>query len=55
LMIGIALDFYLIGRLILESNILSLLLSAALMIWFTTFWFLLPRFSRLRKSVRTKQ
>jgi uncharacterized membrane protein len=55
LMIGITLDFYLIARLILENNLLCLLLSIALLIWFVTFWFLLPRFSRLRKSVRTKQ
>jgi uncharacterized membrane protein len=55
LMIGISLDFYLIARLISENNILSLLLSIALLIWFATLWFLLPRFTRLRKSVRTKQ
>jgi uncharacterized PurR-regulated membrane protein YhhQ (DUF165 family) len=54
LMVGITLDFYLIARLILENNTLSLLLAVALMIWFATFWFLLPRFSRLRKSVGTK-
>jgi hypothetical protein len=54
LMVGISLDFYLIARLILENNILSLLLSVALMIWFTTCWFLLPRLSRLRKSMRAK-
>jgi uncharacterized protein DUF6328 len=52
LMVGITLDFYLIARLVLENNLLSLLLSVALMIWFATFWFLLPRLSRLRKSVR---
>lgn len=46
LMVGITLDFYLIARLILENNILSLLLSVALLIWFATFWFLLPRFRR---------
>lgn len=55
LMVGITLDFYLIARLILEKNILSLLLSVALLIWFATFWFLLPRFGRLRKSGRTRQ
>lgn len=43
LMIGITLDFYLIARLILENNILSILLSFALLLWFVTFWFLLPR------------
>lgn len=48
LMVGITLDFYLIARLILENNILSLLLSIALMIWFATLWFFLPRLKRLR-------
>jgi hypothetical protein len=52
LMIGITLDFYLIARLILENNILSLLLSIALLIWFVTFWFLLPRLKKPRKAVR---
>jgi uncharacterized membrane protein len=48
LMVGITLDFYLIARLILENNTLSLLLSIALMIWFATLWFFLPRLKRLR-------
>src|SRR5882762_9508194 len=52
LMIGITLDFYLIARLILENNILSLVLSLALLIWFVTFWFLLPRLAGLLKLVR---
>ncbi len=55
LMVGITLDFYLIARLILENNSLSLLLSLALLIWFVTFWFLLPRFRKFRKVVRSGQ
>ena len=55
LMVGITLDFYLIARLILENNIFSLLLSIALLIWFVTFWFLLPRFRNLRKFMRSGQ
>lgn len=55
LMIGITLDFYLIARLIVENNILSLLLSIALLIWFVAFWFILPRFQQLRKLVRGRQ
>jgi uncharacterized membrane protein len=49
LMVGITLDFYLIARLILENNNLSFLLSLALLIWFFTFWFLLPRFRKFRR------
>jgi uncharacterized membrane protein len=52
LMIGISLDFYLIARLILENNIVSLLLSIALLIWFVIFWFLLPRLKKPPKVVR---
>jgi hypothetical protein len=52
LMIGITLDFYLIAHLILENNILSLLLSLILLIWFVTFWFLLPRLKKPPKVGR---
>ena len=52
LMVGITLDFYLIARLILENNIVSLVLSIALLIWFATFWFLLPRLKKLQRFVR---
>ncbi len=52
LMVGITLDFYLIARLILENNIVSLLLAIALLIWFATFWFLLPRLKKLQRFVR---
>jgi hypothetical protein len=55
LMVGISLDFYLIARLILENNIFSLVLSLALLIWFVTFWFLLPRLAGLRKTVRRQK
>ena len=55
LMVGITLDFYLIARLILENNVLSLLLSFALLSWFVTFWFLLPRLKKPRKVVQRGQ
>ena len=55
LMVGITLDFYLIARLILENNTLSLLLSLALLLWFVTFWFLLSRLAGLRKAVRRQK
>jgi hypothetical protein len=55
LMVGITLDFYLIARLILENNTLSLLLSLVLLLWFVTFWFLLPRLAGLRKAVRRQK
>jgi uncharacterized membrane protein len=48
LMIGITLDFYLIARLIVENNLLCLLLSIALLIWFVIFWFVLPQLKKLR-------
>jgi hypothetical protein len=51
LMVGISLDFYLIARMILENNVLSILLSLALLLWFVTFWFLLPRLAGVRKPV----
>jgi hypothetical protein len=46
LLFGICFDFYLIARLILNSVLTSLLLSAALLIVFATLWFLLPRARR---------
>jgi len=55
LMISIALDFYLIARLILDNSILSFLLSLALLSWFATFWFLLPRLQTFQKIVRRGQ
>jgi hypothetical protein len=41
--LGIAIDFYLIGRLILHNEFLSLLLSASLLVVFAVLWFILPR------------
>jgi Family of unknown function (DUF6328) len=52
LMLGISFDFYLIARLILNNNLISLLLSAVLLIVFATLWFLLPRLNFLQKLVR---
>jgi hypothetical protein len=52
LMLGISLDFYLIARLILNNTLASILLSTALLILFTTLWFLLPRLSFLQKIIQ---
>jgi hypothetical protein len=52
LMLGISLDFYLIVRLILNNQFISFLLSVALLLLFTTLWFLFPRLNGLQKLVR---
>jgi len=49
LMSGILLDFYLIGRLILESWLLSLLVTICLLCVFTVLWILLPRMKVLQR------
>lgn len=54
LMLGICLDFYLIGRLILHSHVLSLPLAALLLGLFSMLWFFLPRSGILRKLARKK-
>jgi hypothetical protein len=54
LMLGICLDFYLIGRLILHSHVLSLALAALLLGLFSMLWFFLPRSDTLRKLARKK-
>ena len=48
LMLAICSDFYLIGRLILQSRILSFVLSLVLLALFSTLWFLLPRLKCMR-------
>ena len=48
LMLGIALDFYLIARLILGDFILSALLASVLVILFAWLWFGFPRWYRRR-------
>jgi hypothetical protein len=53
LMVGICLDFYLIARLILNSELLSLVLSLGLLFMFSTLWFLLPRLKILRDILRS--
>jgi len=53
LMVGICLDFYLIARLILNNQLLSLVLSIGLLLMFSTLWFLLPRLKILRKILRS--
>jgi uncharacterized membrane protein len=52
LMLGISFDFYLIARLILNNNLISLFLSIVLFILFATLWFLLPRLSFLQEVLR---
>jgi Family of unknown function (DUF6328) len=49
LLLAISFDFYLIARLILNKQFLSLLLAALVLIVFATLWFLLPRVSKLQK------
>jgi hypothetical protein len=49
LMSGIVLDFYLIGTLILQNRLLSLLASGCLLCVFTVLWILLPRMPVLQK------
>ena len=49
LMVGICLDFYLIARLILNNQLLSLVLSLSLLLMFSTLWFFLPRLKILRR------
>jgi len=48
LMFAIALEVYIIGRLILENWIGSLLLSSILVTIFMSLWFILPRFRLFR-------
>lgn len=50
LLLGIALDFYLIARVILDNTTLSLILATALVGIFSGMWFLLPRLEMLHKS-----
>lgn len=52
LMLSISLDFYLIARLILNNTLTSFVLSIALLILFTTLWFLFPRLKFLQKILR---
>ena len=51
LMLGISLDFYIIGRLILQSRIGSLLSTLLLVAIFIILWFVLPRQSTLQRLV----
>ena len=48
LMLGVSLDFYIIGRLVLESWKGSLILSVMLVSIFISLWFVLPRHRRLQ-------
>jgi hypothetical protein len=51
LVVAISLDFYLIARLILNNNRVSMLLASGLLVLFTFLWFLLPRVQSLQKIV----
>ena len=55
LMLGISFDFYLIARLILNNTMISILLSALLLILFATLWFLLPRLDYMQKLMRVSR
>ena len=46
LVFGIGIDFYLISRIIIGSATVALILAAALMLFFTCCWFLLPKTGR---------
>jgi Family of unknown function (DUF6328) len=54
LMFGICLDFYLIGRLVLQNTVLRATFAVMLLGVFSTLWFLLPRSSFLLKWARLK-
>jgi hypothetical protein len=49
LMMGILIDCYLIGILILQSSVLSLLIAAFFFIVFAAFWIALPRLDFLQR------
>jgi hypothetical protein len=51
LMSDILLDFYLIGSLILDSRLLSLLVAVALSGVFLVLWVFLPRVRRLQRML----
>jgi len=51
LMLGIALDFYLIGRIILGSRIASGLAALGLIAVFSCLWFVLPRAAFLHRAI----
>jgi hypothetical protein len=55
LMTGICLDFYVIGKLILEDSVLSGLLAVVLLSTFVIPWFVLPRVVRLQKLLNPKK
>jgi len=49
LMLGIALDFYLIARIILGQTVLSLVLASVLFVFVTGLWFVFPRWHQRAK------
>jgi hypothetical protein len=51
LMVGIAIDYYLIARLILGDSATGLVLSVALLLVFATVWFVLPHLAFLRRCL----
>jgi hypothetical protein len=55
LMLGIALDFYLIARIILQDSALSLILAIILVAFFAGAWFLLPYLGFARRMTGTER
>jgi hypothetical protein len=51
LMLGIALDFYLIARVILESTLISALAAVGLVCVLASLWFVLPRLDMGRRDI----
>jgi hypothetical protein len=49
LMLGIALDFYLIARIILGQTVLSFVLASVLFVFVTGLWFVFPRWHQRAK------
>ena len=49
LMLGIALDFYLIARVILGQTVISLVLAVVLFVFVTGLWFVFPRWHQRAK------
>jgi hypothetical protein len=47
LCVAICIDFYLIARIILDDQLISLLLSTGLLAFFVALWFMLPRMRSL--------
>jgi hypothetical protein len=49
LSLGLSIDFYLVGRIIVNGSTVPLVLSVPLFVVFITLWFVLPRWRRLQR------